>query len=154
LYLFFREDEVYLAFLGNKVKQLRPDEQSVMGILRKAKLKMRRGVTRKSHIVHPGILIGKTTLNRLISKVSRSYGNILKLKSVFKYGLDIRTVNFNKYTSFLIIVPLIPSDDQLLENINESILNVRLSRTSLDAPKLIILFHNEVDRHVFKRGRY
>jgi len=150
LHMFFNEDEVNLTFIGSQIRQLRPDEQSVKGILRKAKLALERGISKRSRKVHAGVIVSRITLDKLISNSLRGHGNVLKLKNDFKRGLDIRAIDFSKYTSLLFIAPLRPSDEPLLKFVNEDSLSVRMSRTPLNAPQLIILFHNEVDRHAYK----
>jgi len=154
LHLFFNEDGIDLMFIGSQVRQLRPDEQSTKGILRKAKLKLERGIKGKFSKIHTGILMSRTTLSKLMSTSVKGHSSLLKLKNEFKRGLDIRLIDFDKYTSFIFIVPLMPLDEQLLKDVNGDILNIKLSRERLNAPQLIVLFHNEVDRHVFKQSRH
>lgn len=155
LHIFFNEDEINLTFIGSQIRQLRPDEQSVKGILRKVKLVLeKRRVNRRSYRVHAGVIMNRAPLDKLPSSSFKSYGNVLKLKNNFKQGLDIRTINFNRYNSLLFITPLRPVDEQLLKFMDKDLLNVKVSRTLLNAPQLIILFHNEVDRHVYKSRVY
>jgi len=152
LHMWFGGDSSCLTFLGERVRQLRPDEQSLGGVLKKARLRLERpGGLQRSRSVHPGVLVSRASLADVLSVSARGQPPVLRLKCGLR-GRDIREVRLSGYRRIVLLAPLAAGDYKLIGEVDEGLLEVRASLSRLDAPQLIVLFHNEVDRVEWRGG--
>jgi len=152
LHMWFGGDSSCLTFLGERVKQLRPDEQSLGGVLRKARLRLERlGGPRRPRSVHPGVLVSRASLADVLSASARGQPPVLRLKCGLR-GRDIREVSLSGCRRIALLAPLAAEDYKLIGEVGEEFVEVRASLSRLDAPQLIVLFHNEVDRVEWRGG--
>ncbi len=87
--MYLREGYV-IEFLGSRIRQLRPDEASAFGIIRRAIDYLRRRASGKPH---SGVYVRKMNLNDLLATLSTSQ----KFYSE-SYGRSIINVEFRSFT--------------------------------------------------------
>jgi len=145
LSLYFLSDNIHVNIYGNRVRHIRPDEQSLRGIIRKIyRASMRRGSFTK---IHEGIFMERETLLRRIK------------------GYDVVTIHYHKgidieywvdelskeyYFSSIMFIACV--NDSLLEEVNKMFADAKIEYFRItfasilgEAHQLIIVFHNYLD---------
>ncbi|OYT31639.1 MAG: hypothetical protein B6U94_02515 [Thermofilum sp. ex4484_79] len=141
LIFFFLNEKIGVKILGLYLKQVRPDEQSLIGIMRKI---IRFVVLRKDkRRLHAGIFASRGELYDFLKIGSKPY-TLVETRD----GTDIREIKFNGYNTIVYVVSLNTPLDTVFKNFEKRIKfqRVRVSRQALFPDNLIVLMNNELDR--------
>lgn len=140
LILLFNED-IYISFLSNMIRNLYPDMQSILGILRKAEIKLVKSSANKYRI-STGIYCGKINLNLLLHGEHKIFFNETKGPLIEKTPICDNFI-------FVICYPYINQKDMEFL-LSRSAKPIRISsKYKLPGPILMII-NNYVDKVTLK----
>ncbi len=148
LHIYFLKDGIYVTLLGNRIRQIRPDEQSLKGIFRKV-TSIDLSVRSFAHI-HTGVIVRKEDLSSAMKHFIKGLSPRLNLVQSSK-GLDIRSLKFKQYKQVNFIMALNLNVEDLIGKYKllDEYLPVRVSKSLKNSPQLITLVNNEIDRQIY-----
>jgi len=146
LFFYFLSEKTIIRFLGNRLRQIRPDEQSLYGIIKKIIRFVESD--RKKGRLHTGILAYRGNLHNFLRLDKQTYILVEDNK-----GIDIRKLKISKPSRVIYIVSLSYLDFNTIKKMvrGNNILRVKTSIESLFPDNLIVLVNNELDRRFYEK---
>lgn len=147
LNLFFLQDNLLISIIGSKVRQLRPDEQSIKGIFRKI---LQTKILSSSRRIHSGILARRTKLENVIRECVKGTSKRICIISSNK-GIDIRQLNFRDVNLIVALLPLIKLEENFEKryNIKDIFIPTKISVSTKLGYRMIVILNNEIDRQIY-----
>ena len=141
IFFYFLTENVVIRFFGERLRQIRPDEQSLYGIIKKIIRFVESNRLKKR--LHTGILASRGSLYEYIKVDRQTYILVEDSK-----GIDIRRIAFINPSKVIYITSLSKNITNIFMKFakNSNFYNIKTSVQSLFPDSLIVLVNNELDR--------
>jgi len=148
LHIYSIKEKICLCFFGDKVRQIRPDEASTLGLLKKAYRIISSSKNFKLKNIHSGVFLKKIDLATHLKK----YGNNIFIED--KNGRDIIDISISPKSIFILNLNIMPQVyKKIINYIGKNIIKrIRISRCISSIDQLIVLINNNLDRKDFHDG--
>ncbi len=150
IFFYFLVENVIIRIFGEKLRQIRPDEQSLYGIIKKIMRFIESNQLKKR--LHTGILASRGNLYEYVKIDRQTYILIEDAK-----GIDIRQIVFINPSKIIYITSLLNNNTYIFIKFftkftkNSNFYNIKTSVQSLFPDSLIVLVNNELDRRFYGR---